>query len=142
MSLMEYCDIREGRLVLAIVFFGVTSPTWAAPAPLPQFKDYSYSMEELRVDRKYVPYWQEKTLRIHLASDTPPVIVVRPGFATDIEVNFPYRGILLGDYSWSVHTVRGLFIKNKNLRHFIVHAPQKREEHSVTNILIFVCPHP
>ncbi len=80
--------------------------------------------------------WKEKALRIHLAGGRPPVIVVRPGFATDIEVNFQFRNIIVGDSSWRVRTGRGLEFRRKNIRHLVVRSPRKQGVSHSTNMIL------
>ena len=87
--------------------------------------------------------WEEKSLRSHLSSGEIPVIVVRPGFATDIEVNFPFRGIIRGNSSWSIGTDSPLEFRRENVRQIVVRVPKKRGETRYTNmILLRIDGHP
>ena len=87
--------------------------------------------------------WKEKSLRIHLSSGVVPVIVVRPGFATDIEVDFPLRRIVRGNSSWSIGTDRTLEFRRDHVRHIVVRVPKKRGETRYTNmVLIRIDGHP
>ena len=87
----------------------------------------------------YRPEWKDETLRIRLAdSGPPPVIVVREGFVTDIEADFRYRIIKVGDDAWRIGVVVGRpLLPNRNIRHIFVRTPEKSgKEHSRTNIIL------
>ncbi len=117
---------------LISALLGTTSLGWAGchpPECLPFHSQQGHSG----------PGWKDKTLRIRLSGPgTPPVIVVRPGFVTDIEGNFRYRVIELGDHSWRVRVVLGPpVLPDKKIWHILVHPPKKSgREHSLTNIIL------